>query len=151
MATRWIPDSDTLLRYVRRGQIGRDGEIDDAFRLRGDEATLSTTWVEYWSDLPRNRQIANAIEATQMRKEPDELVAELPIKRALFQLAAADFTAGVRHNPTGPTGDHPPNPAHAEITGLPPRTDTVNSIKAARALAKSVSRTYPPLQRNPAV
>ena len=150
MATRWIPDSDTLLRYVRRGQIGRDGEIDGAFRLRTDEDTLSTTWVEYWSDLPRARQIANAIEATQLRKELDELVAELPIRRVLFQLAEADFVAGVRHSPTGPVGGHPPNPAHAEITGLPQRRDTENSIKAARALAKSVSRTYPSLQYNPA-
>ena len=149
MATRWIPDSDTLMRYVRRGQIGHDGEIDDAFRLRANETTLSTTWVEYWNNLPRAQQIANAIEATQMRKASDELVTELPVRRVLSQLSAAGFTAGIRHSPTGPVGVHSPNPAHTGITGLPLRGDTRNSLQAARALAKSVSRTYPPLQHGP--
>ena len=146
MAGRPIPDGDTLLRYVRRGQIGRDGAIDDAFRLRAGETTLSTTWVEYWRALPRTRQIANAIDATQMRKGRNDLVAELPVAATQASLRSAGFTAKIVHSPTGPVGSHPPNPAHAEIMGLPKREDTVNSLKTARALASAVSQTYPPLQ-----
>ena len=146
MAERRIPDSDTLLRYVRRGQIGRDGEIDDAFRLRAGEAALSTTWVEYWDTLVRSQQIANAIDATQMRKGRNDLVAELPVRKARTNLQAMGVTAEFVHSPTGPIGDYPPNPAHAAIRGLPEREDSERSIQAAMALANAVSRTYPPLQ-----
>ena len=149
MAERRIPDGDTLLRYVRRGQIGRDGEIDDAFRLRTGESTLSTTWVEYWRGLDRERQIANAIEATQMRKGRRDLIAEFPVGAAVTGLGTAGFMVEVRHRPTGTIGEHPPTPAHAEIIGLPRRDDTENSVRAARILAKAVSRTYPPLQYSP--
>ena len=61
MEERRRPDGDTVLRYVRRGQIGRDGAIDDTFRLREGEDTLSVTWVEYWRGLPREGQLTNAI------------------------------------------------------------------------------------------
>lgn len=146
MAERRISDGDTLLRYVRRGQIGRDGEIDDAFRLRAGEDTLSNTWVEYWDALERSQQIANAIDATQLRKGRNDLVAELPVENAQTNLTSVGVTAEFVHSPTGSIGEYPPNPAHAAIRGLPKREDTERSIQAARALADAVSQTYPPLR-----
>ena len=120
MLTPPVPESDHVLRYVKKKDLRRDendhviGTLPDAFRHREDEAYLSATWLEHFSSVYEDgfRAAANAVRSQLTVKPRDGFtVGKVEDVRSV----ASRFDAKVRvlHEPEPPN-----NIGHCAIRGL---------------------------------
>ena len=134
---------DTILRFLRRGQFEKDGRpAPHGFFTRENETGLSVTWTEYWPKLPKPERIAKGKAVTQMTPTKGTGFAELVIGKTLDALLAKENPAKVIHTPKPATERHGPNPAHADIEGLPDANEPDRQFKIGAAIALAVENVH---------
>jgi hypothetical protein len=120
MASRYLEETDRLLRYVPHSRLRRDdttqeviGPLPAAFRLRPGEEYLSATWCEFFAGAPE-QQVSCAIMAVRgstlkvTRNSAFTLATVAAIKGAM-----ATFKLRIIHEPESD------NPAHAALRRWP--------------------------------
>lgn len=139
-----IPRENHVIRYVKPRSIDIDGVSREEFLLRpdrADERGLSVNWLEYYSDLDKQGQIAAVRQCSRLTLKRTGRYAEFGVYDLHYRLQTALDHFDIVHAPID-DGTAPPDPSHSEILGLPPG-DSPFAHYVAALIADGVMELYP--------
>lgn len=141
MTAAHLPDGDNIVRYVGGSKIREDNRIDgSAFCRRIDEDGLSVNWLEFFSGLAKQRQVAEVRRLIHLRSLGTTAVfAELNVGDVKQQLRDELPDVYVINTPQPANDVFPqPDPSHCEIMGLPPAAAEDVALIIGDMIAKRV-------------
>src|ERR1700730_6435235 len=118
-----LPDTDHVLRYVRRKFVDNDQIDGNAFLSRSEEEKKkdgpSVNWMEFFAGDTAS-QIAKIRKVKRMKYEKRGRVAKLPVGRTKQYLQeAASLAIDCIYDPTPADKDGADEPSHAYMKGVP--------------------------------
>lgn len=141
-----LPDDDHILRYVKATSIREDGTVDGSeFRLRPnrpDDTGVSVQWPEYYHELSKDGQLAQVRSVSRLKLGKKARFAELSVGQVKRYVSEELEALRIVHWPLDAEGDHPADPSHAEITGLPP-ADSDHAALVGDMIAQCISGLHP--------
>lgn len=119
MSLNSLPDESHVVRYASPRFVD-DGIVEGgAFIRRSHEPTISLNWLEAFGGLSKDQQLHRIRQLTRIEMRENGRLAELNVGQTRAhmgsQLEGFDFIT----SPLAATPDHPADPSHAEIVGLP--------------------------------
>ena len=146
MTATYLPDSDNVVRYVGGSKIRKNNRIDgSAFCRRRDEDGPSVNWLEFFSGLDKQQQIAEVRRLIHLRSLGATAVfAELNVGDVKQRLRDELPDVYVVNKPEPADDDFPePDPSHCEIMGLPPAEAEDLALIIGDMIAQRVKAIYP--------
>ena len=123
-----LPTGSHIVRYVKPSMIQEDGTADGSdFRLRSarpEEAGLSVNWLEVFGP-DKVRQIDEVRRLCRLHLRPNGRFAEMNVGTIIHQVATELDSLRIIHDPLEATDGFDADPSHAEITGLPESSETL--------------------------
>ena len=146
MTATYLPDSDNVVRYVGGSKIGENHRIDGAaFCRRHDEDGPSVNWLEFFSGLDKQQQIAEVRRLIHLRiLGRTAAFAELNVGDVKQRLRDELPDVYVIHKPEPADHNFPASdPSHCEIMGLPPAEAEDLALTIGDMIAQRVKAIYP--------
>jgi hypothetical protein len=146
MTSEPIADTDHVVRYVKPSAIGADGLVNGSeFRLRSsrpDDMGISVNWLECFPNRSKVEQVNQVRSVVRLVTKRSGCFAELNVGRTRDYLTKELSTIFFVNDPLGSDVDHPADPSHALIVGLPPG-NTPEAELIGDMIAECVINKYP--------
>ena len=145
MAIKHLVDESNIVRYCRPTLIHRDGTVDgDAFRLHPIETNLSVHWLECFKGLAKNQRLdqVRSVSRLRMSRNGRGRLLELRVGRDKEHVRPVVADLSVVHSPLPAVSNHPADPAHSELRGLPP-PGTLEAELAGDVIARCIDQIHP--------
>ena len=141
-----LPDEDHVVHYVKPGGVFEDGTINGSvFQLRAkrlDETGVSVNWLEWFRELNKADQLAEIRRLARVDLRKNGRFAELNVGAVKAHVRGRVPRIAIQHVPLDAEEGFEANPAHSEITGLPPG-NTEEAELVGDMIAECVSGIYP--------
>ena len=144
MTVSEIPDSNNVVRYVGFRGI-RGATVDgNQFCRRPNEDGLSVNWLEKFSHLPKDAQIAKVRHVVHLELGQKAVFAELNIDEVKQYLQDELPDIQFVSDPL-PANDRFPyvDPSHTQIMGLPSADEEEQALLIGDMIAKRVKALHP--------
>lgn len=133
-----LPSRSHVVRNVKPSMIREDGTVFDAaycLRLnRPDENGISVNWLEAFAGSKRI-QLSHVRRLHRLNVRRTGRFAEINVGELRQKVGTLLKTLRVVHDPLDAEGDYEPDPAHAEIIGLP-----IGNSLEAEFIGEKISR-----------
>lgn len=138
-----LPNNANIVRYVGLSRI-RGNRVDGtAFCLRPDETGLSIHWLNYYSDLTKERQLDQVRRLIRLDRGARAGFAELNVGETREYIGAELPTLRFVHAPSPANDRYPADPAHSNILGLPRADDEDLALMIGDLIARQVKAIHP--------
>jgi hypothetical protein len=141
-----VADTDHVVRYVKPTAIDAKGLVNGSdFQLRPnrpDDLGVSINWLECFSGKTKLDQVSQVRGLIRLTIKRRGCFAELNVGRTKSYLAKELSTILFVKDPLQASGNHPADPSHALITGLP-AADTPEAEMIGDMIAECIITKYP--------
>ena len=150
MTATAIPETDHVVRYVKKSLLSNDRVDGNAFVRRPKETTVSVNWLEFLRG-DRTQQLDEIRRCIHLQRGAQAKFALLHtgtcrrhVARSLIEDGYLDIRMGFLHAPLPAENGYPEDRSHTEITGLPdPGADPEHAEYVGDLIAQRTTALYP--------
>ena len=137
-----IPDADNVVHYLSSLKHDNGVVIEPAFQRRKPGEDVSVNWLEHFSGLSKEEQLAEVRRLTRLTIKKSGRFAELNVGDVKQHLHAQCSTLDFISTPLGVTEKFAADPSHGDIIGLPPY-ESPHARLVGDMIAECVSTLHP--------